>query len=84
MYKGQPYRFMLSENPATADYRLVARNLETRQQKIVTLSWQAYSDESFMFLQLGYMMTNIWMRKYTPVDVKIAVTTSDLIGELLC
>jgi hypothetical protein len=83
-FRGDLYRIHLTDRQESYYIQLTIQNMTTRKMQTQSIPYQACSDANFIGSYIGKIITNIWIGKFTPVNVKLTVTTSDLIGELLC
>lgn len=82
-YRGDVYRIDTIEMPDRDSIQLRVYNETTKFIKYTEFSFMNVSRSQLM-LHAGEMINSVWMRKYTPVDTKIGVATSELMEALLC
>lgn len=84
LYRGDFYRVNTVEYPDRDTICLRVYNRSTMYMKTMEFSRRSMPSQNMLLIAcIRKMMTSIWMRKYTPVDTKIGVATSELIEELL-
>ena len=83
-YRNEEYRIHFTDRLEMCMCQVTVFNLNTKKTQTHILSYSAITDIKFVQDLIGKIITNIWIAKYTPVKCKLTVTTSELIGELLC
>lgn len=84
-YRGDFYRITTIERADRASVQLRVYNETTKFIKYTEFSYSFISiSRSHFMLHAGEMISSVWMRKYTTVDTKLGVATSELMEALLC